>query len=198
MTGATTNASRLDRCRWSFGRLAGAGVPAGAEALDLLHARDPPRRGFHALDVPLPLQAPAQEDHAVLGVDDHLSLWHAPAAVQLALDLLCERHVVERLTAPEAARIEGPSRDPDRVRFRPPRARQSAALAARARDRTRSGRVTTAPAGLGVEEERKIARARCAAAAAAAAGARPKREEGQPLGGRGEREARASGRDGGA
>ena len=47
--------------------------------------------------------------------------WHPPAAPDFV--------VYPRDTA-EAARIEGPSRDPDRVRFSPPRARQSAALAA--------------------------------------------------------------------
>ena len=73
---------------------------------------------------------PTQEHDTVLGVDDDLSLRHARAAGQLALDLVGKGHVVERLTAPEAARIEGPSRDPDRVRFRPPRAGQSATLAA--------------------------------------------------------------------
>ena len=44
------------------------------------------------------------------------------ACVVVTGALVCERHVVERLTAPGAARVEGPSCDPDRVRFRPPRA----------------------------------------------------------------------------
>jgi hypothetical protein len=81
-------------------------VPGAWTKFSTPHASDPPRRGLHALDVLRALHEPAQEHDAVLGIDVDLSLRHTHAAAQLALDLVRERHVVERLTV-TPARVEG-------------------------------------------------------------------------------------------
>src|SRR5688572_2449274 len=123
------------------------------QVLDAAHALDPPRRGLQALNVLLRFDDATQEHDTVLGIDDDLALRHARAAGQLALDLAGEGHVVERLTAAEAARIERSPRYADRVRFRPPRAPHGAARAAPdPGQRPVSGGVATATAGSGIEE----------------------------------------------
>src|SRR5215213_7134238 len=122
------------------------------QVLDRAHALDAPRLLPHAVDVVLALHDAAQEHDALLGVHADLTLRDVGAAQHLALDLLREREVVGRRLG-SAARIDGPSRGPDRVRLGAPGAGERAALtAAQSRQRTVAGRVATAAAGPGVEE----------------------------------------------
>src|SRR4051794_7046062 len=99
------------------------------QVLDPAHTLDAPRLLSHALDVLRALHEAAQEHDAILGVDADLALRDVGAAEQLALDLLGERDVVGRLLGPPA-RVDGPSRDPDRVRLGAPGTGERAALSA--------------------------------------------------------------------
>src|SRR5215213_8078203 len=122
------------------------------QVLDSTHTLDAPRLLPHPVDVVLALHDAAQEHDALLGVHADLALRDVGTAEQLALDLLRERDVVERLLGPPA-RVDGPSRGPDRVRLGAPGADERAALAtAQSRQRTVAGHVATAATGPGVEE----------------------------------------------
>ena len=84
------------------------------------------------------LQHAPEEDHAILDVDADLPLRDARAAVQLTLDLLRERQVIQRLRLPPA-RVDRATGDADRVRLGAPRTHHGAALAA-AQPRAACGR----------------------------------------------------------
>src|SRR5215217_2159878 len=119
------------------------------QILDSTHTLDASRLLPHAVDVVLALHDAPQEHDALLGVHTDLTLRDVGAAEQLALDLLRERDVVGRLLGPPA-RVDGPSRDPDRVRLGAPGADERPALAAaQSRQRPVAGPVATAEADPG-------------------------------------------------
>src|SRR4051794_7929820 len=98
------------------------------QVLDIPDPRDRARRFLEALDV-LGLERPPQEHDAVLGVDADAAPVDAGAAVELALHLLRERGVIERLRA-APAHVERAGNDAERVRLGTPRAPHGPALTA--------------------------------------------------------------------
>ena len=82
-------------------------------------AGDAPRDGLDVRDVLGPLDDPAQEHRAVLGVDVDAAFRDAGAAEELCLDVVRERDVVGR----QLGGVPGVQRAPedaDGSRFRPP------------------------------------------------------------------------------
>src|SRR5262245_35842757 len=85
------------------------------QVLDVAYAGDPPCPGLDARDVLLAVDHPAQEHDTVLGIHaDPALAGHARAAEELALDLVRERDVVDRVPA-TVARVQGAAGDSDGV-----------------------------------------------------------------------------------
>ena len=116
------------------------------------HSGNPACRIGYSHDVVLVLQDTAEEDHAILDIHTDMPLRDARAAVQLALDLVRERQVIQRLRLP-STRVDRATGHPDRMRLGAPGTYCGTALAAaQLRERTVARDVATATAGARVEE----------------------------------------------